>query len=78
MKSQKLAVEKCECANCNCGSSKNYGNGGGGAIYGVGIFGAAFYYFPQAVDLTGYALALIKSLGWPAILVYQALSLLNL
>jgi hypothetical protein len=80
MSLKKTIEEKCE--NCNptfC--CKKWGNGGGSsssAVYGIGIFGAAFYFFPQAVGFTGFAMAILKSLVWPALLVYQALSLLKL
>lgn len=77
---KKTQEEKCE--NCNpAHCCKKWGNGGGSsgcAVYGIGIFGAAYYFFPQAVGATGFVMAFLKSLVWPAILVYQALSLLKL
>lgn len=82
MSIKKVIEGKCE--NCNPSfCCKKWGNGGsvgscGGAVYGLGIFGAAFYFFPQAVGATGLAMAILKSLVWPALLVYQALSLLQL
>lgn len=77
---KKVAEEKCE--NCNpshcCKKWGNCGNFGGGAVYGIGVFGAAFYFFPQAVGATGFVMAILKSLVWPALLVFEALKLLNL
>jgi|GEM_PF-1481120 len=78
---KKVVEEKCE--NCNPSDCcKNMGNKTGGnsscAVYGIGIFGAAFYFFPQVTDVSSFFMALIKSLVWPALLVYQALSLLKL
>ena len=71
-------VEECGCENCHCQSNNSYTHSGGGAVYGIGILGAAFYFFSSAVGVSGFFLALFKSLAWPAILVYQALSLLKL
>ena len=80
MSLKKVIEEKCE--NCNpafcCKKWGHGGSSGGGAVYGIGIFGAAFYFFPQAVGISGFALAIFKSLVWPALLVYQALTLLKL
>ena len=67
-------VEKCDSYCCKRGNS----GGSGSAVYGIGIFGAAFYFFPQAVGVTGFVMAILKSLVWPALLVYQALTLLKL
>lgn len=67
--------DKCE----QCCKKGNVGGGsGGGAVYGIGIFGAAFYFFPQAVGISGFFLAIFKTLAWPALLVYQALSMLKM
>jgi len=79
MSIKKMIEEKCE--NCNPAfCCKKMGSGGscGGAVYALGIFGAAFYFFPTAVGAAGFAMAILKSLVWPALLVYQALSLLQL
>ncbi|HBD02201.1 MAG: hypothetical protein UX38_C0002G0009 [Microgenomates group bacterium GW2011_GWC1_46_16] len=72
---KKNCTEKC-CGKC-C-SPKHYGGSSSSAVYGIGIIGAAFYYFPHITNLTGFFLAVGKSLVWPAMLVYQALSLLKL
>lgn len=73
MSFKKVIKEKCD----SC-----YGNKGGtasnGAVYCIGIFGAAFYFFPKAIGITGFIMAILKSLAWPALLVYQALTLMNL
>ncbi len=64
--------------DCDCKRSCRPNGGCGGGVYGLGIVGAAFYFFPQAIGVGGYAMAIFKSLIWPAILVYQALTLLKL
>lgn len=65
--------------NCEYYCKKNHYQGSqSNAVYGIGIFGAAFYFFPQAVGLGGFAMAIFKSLTWPAFIVYQALSFFKL
>jgi hypothetical protein len=48
--------------------------GTGGAIYGLGLVGAAFYYLQHATSLTEGFVGLLKALVWPAFLIYQAMS----
>jgi predicted outer membrane repeat protein len=48
----------------------------GGAIYGLGIFGAWVYFWQQADGFWEYVLAVLQGLVWPAILVYEAFSAL--
>lgn len=45
--------------------------------YYLGMVGAAFYFFPHVTSFTSGLLATGKCLVWPAMLVYQALSLLK-
>lgn len=80
MTSKKLVEEKCVCDHEHCKPVHvhNTGNSSGGAVYGLGIFGAAFYFFPQAVGGEQFLLAIFKSLAWPGFLVYEALKLLKL
>jgi len=44
---------------------------GGGAIYGLGIFGALVYYWQQADSFWEYVLAVFQGLFWPAFMVYE-------
>ncbi len=57
------------------------GNGaaaaGGGAIYGLGMFGAWVFFWQQADTLWEYPLAILQGLVWPAYLVYDLLTLLD-
>lgn len=48
----------------------------GGAIYGLGLIGAAFYFIGSAETFWLGALGLLKAFVWPAILVYEALKFL--
>ncbi len=45
---------------------------GGGAIYGLGMFGAWVFFFERADSFLGYVLAVFQGLFWPAFMVYDA------
>ncbi len=53
------------------------GTATGGAIYGLGIFGALVYYWQQADAFWEYVLAVVQGILWPAFLVYQVLGALH-
>ena len=57
--------------------SNNAGAAGGGAIYGLGIFGAWVYYWQQADAFWEYAYAIFQGLFWPAYMVYEAFGALG-
>jgi hypothetical protein len=44
---------------------------GGGAIYGLGIFGALVYFWQQASGLWEHLLTVVQGLFWPAFMVYE-------
>jgi hypothetical protein len=48
----------------------------GGAVYGLGLFGAAVYFISQATSLWTGVIGFAKALVWPAFLVYQAFTFL--
>ena len=50
---------------------------GSGAIYGIGIFGAWFYYWQQADGLWEHLYAIFQGLFWPAYMVYEGLRALG-
>lgn len=50
---------------------------GGGAVYGIGLFGALVWYWQQADGLGEHLVGLLKTLVWPAFLVYEALKALG-
>jgi hypothetical protein len=58
-------------------SSNNAGAAGGGAVYGIGLFGALVYFFGAAGTFGEYALAIVQTLFWPGFLVYEALKALG-
>lgn len=55
------------------GSPQNGATAGGGTVYGLGLIGAAVYFFRSAESRQDYALALPKSMAWPAVVVYDLL-----
>lgn len=52
-------------------------NANGGAVYGLGMIGAAVYFFATATTREDRLLAIPKAVVWPAILVYLALRRLD-
>jgi hypothetical protein len=50
---------------------------GGGAIYGLGIFGALVYFWQQAHGFWEHLLAVIQGLFWPAFMVYEVFKALR-
>lgn len=48
----------------------------GGAIYGLGIFGAWVYYWQQADGAWEHLWAIGQGILWPAFMVYHALAVL--
>jgi hypothetical protein len=50
---------------------------GGGAIYGLGIFGALVFFWQQSDTFLGYLLAVLKGLFWPAFMVYEVFAALD-
>jgi hypothetical protein len=49
--------------------------GGAGAVYGLGVIGAAIYYIQTAEGFWMGVVGLIKALLWPAFFVYEMLQL---
>ncbi|HEX6425241.1 MAG TPA: hypothetical protein VFZ79_17275 [Acidimicrobiales bacterium] len=50
---------------------------GGGAVYGLGLIGAAVWYWQQADGFGEHVVGLLKAVVWPAFLVYEALRALG-
>jgi len=55
---------------CPCGSN--------GAIYGLGFIGSAIYYISNATGFWMGVLGLLKSIVWPAFLIYELLKFLGM
>ncbi len=61
-------------------SNKNYNHqasASSGAVYGLGMIGAAIYFISQATTFWLGVLGILKALAWPAILVFEALRALS-
>jgi hypothetical protein len=58
-------------------NGRNAGAAGGGAIYGLGIFGALVYFWQQANTVWEYLLAVVQGLFWPAFMVYEVFKALR-
>ncbi len=52
--------------------------GGGEAVYGLGIIGAWVYYFTHATTFLLGLLGFFKGIFWPAFLVYELLKYLHM
>jgi len=52
--------------------------GGLGAIYGLGILGAAVYYIQHASTFWIGLIGIVKAIFWPAVLVYTSFQMLRL
>jgi hypothetical protein len=48
-------------------------NASSGAVYGLGMIGAAVYYISTATGFWMGVLGFLKAIVWPAFLVYEAL-----
>ncbi len=57
--------------------NSNAGAAGSGAIYGLGIFGAWFYFFGQADTFWEFVWAFFQGLFWPAFMVYEVFKVLG-
>jgi hypothetical protein len=51
-------------------------NGSNGAVYGLGLVGAAIYFIGHAATFSAGVIGFLKAIVWPAILVYYALNFL--
>ena len=54
------------------GHGPKSGSGGGSPVYGLGLVGAVAWNWQQATTPRDRALAVLKSMAWPAFLVYGA------
>jgi hypothetical protein len=71
-----MSDKKDECCSkgnwkCNAGTS-------GGAVYGLGMIGALFYYLGSAGSFVEVLMGILKSLVWPALFVYHLFQSLGL
>jgi len=62
--------DRCRTGGCGAGTA--------GAIYGLGILGAAVYYIQQAAGFWQGVLGVLKAIIWPAMLMYKLLEYLKM
>lgn len=55
----------------------SHSSGGGDAVYGLGLIGAAVFYIQQASGFWSVIVAILKALVWPAFVVYDLLKFLG-
>lgn len=63
---------------CNKRNWKGNANAGGGAVYGLGLIGALFYFLSHANSFEAFVMGILKSIVWPALFVYHLFALLKL
>ena len=51
-------------------------NASSGAVYGLGLIGAAIFFISQATSFWLGVVGFLKALVWPAFLVYEAFKFL--
>ncbi|MBU0528737.1 hypothetical protein KKF86_03150 [bacterium] len=49
-----------------------HGNAPAGAVYGLGLIGAAIYFISHATSFWMGVLGFLKAIVWPAFIVYEA------
>ena len=54
------------------------GGSSGGAVYCLGVIGAAIYYTQHSVGFWAAVVGVLKALVWPAFLVYNLLGFLKM
>lgn len=54
----------------------HHGGHGNGSVYGLGFIGAAIYFLGKATTFGAGIIGLLKSLVWPAYLVFEAFKFL--
>lgn len=58
--------------------NRNYNRGCSGAIYGLGVIGALFYFLQNATNFGMVMLGIGKAIFWPAILMFKLLTYLHM
>ena len=61
---------------CNMKKSSNHSSGCGGCAYFLGFLGSAIYYISTATGFWNGVWGVIRSLVWPAILVFEVMKYL--
>ena len=67
-----------ECCNQVFSKGRHDCCGGSNAIYGLGVVGALFYFLQGASGFTAIVVGIGKAVFWPAILMFELLSYLQM
>ncbi|MBN2753988.1 MAG: hypothetical protein JXR81_03885 [Candidatus Goldbacteria bacterium] len=59
----------------SCGKKTSAPPSGCGAVYGLGLIGAAVFYIQAATTFWGGVVGVLKAIVWPAFLVYKLLGM---
>jgi hypothetical protein len=57
---------------------RHHNHGGSGAIYGMGVIGALFYFLQHATTFGTIMIGIGKAIFWPAILMFKLLTFLQM
>lgn len=76
MKQESCSSECCK--EMACGSKHCHHHSEPGAIYGLGVVGALFYFLQHATTFGAVMLGIGKSIFWPAILMFKLLTYLQM
>lgn len=63
--------------SCHCHKKINT-CGSSGAVYGLGLLGAAVYYIQHSTTFWMGAIGVLKAIVWPAFLIYKVVELLKI
>lgn len=70
---KKQDPKKISMKNCQCRPHKEPG-----AVYGLGLIGALFYFLSHATSFLTVILGIIKSIFWPVVLVIKLFTFLQI
>ena len=62
----------------NNGSKGVHYSAGSGAVYGLGLIGAAIYFLQRATTFGDGVIGIVKAILWPAFIVYESLKFLGM
>jgi hypothetical protein len=79
MKIKNKKEECCETDSKKCSYGCRCGNGGSnGAIYGLSVIGALFYFLQNAANFGAVIIGIGKAVFWPAFLMFKLLTYLGM
>lgn len=72
MKEENSEPEKCECyKEKEFHKNHHVGGCGSGAIYGLGVIGALFYFLQNVIGFVPILMGIGKAIFWPALLIFR-------